>query len=118
MSYDIYLIDENNEVIKLNKPKVMSMGTMQEGGEKEAHVNITYNYGKAFWEHIDETEGIRWLYGKKAKDTIEVLVKAISELKDNFSVDYWEYTEGNAKIALMYLLELALLYPEGIWDGD
>lgn len=118
MSYYICLLDENEEVIKLDKPKVMRMGTMQMDGETEAHINITYNYGQIFRDTIDKDQGIRWLYGKKAKDTIDALITAMTRLKNDFSEDYWEATEGNAKLALMNLLELAWMYPEGVWDGD
>lgn len=96
----------------------MHMGNMQIGGETEAHINITYNYGPIFRDVIDKDQSIRWLYGKKAKDTIEVLTKAITSLKNEFSENYWDCTEGNVKLALMNLLELALMYPEGIWEGD
>ena len=118
MSYYICLLDENEEVIKLDKPRVMRMGTMQMDGETEAHINITYNYGQIFRDTIDKDQGIRWLYGKKAKDTVDTLITAMTRLKDDFSEDYWEATEGNAKLALMNLLELAWMYPDGIWDGD
>lgn len=118
MSYDIKLLDKNNEVIKLDAPKVMVMGNMQMGGETEACVNITYNYGPIFRNVIDKNQSIRWLYGKKARDTIEVLTQAITSLKNEFSGNYWDCTEGNAKRALMNLLELALMYPDATWDGD
>ena len=118
MSYYICLLDENEEVIKLDKPRVMRMGTMQMDGETEAHINITYNYGQIFRDTIDKDQGIRWLYGKKAKDTIDALITAMTRLKNDFSEDYWEATEGNAKLALVNLLELAWMYPEGVWEGD
>lgn len=118
MSYDIYLLNKNEEIIKLDTPKVMRTGNMQVGGEEEAHINITYNYGQIFRDTIDKEQGIRWLYGKKAKDTIDTLITAMTRLNNDFSEDYWEDTEGNAKLALMNLLELAWMHPEGVWDGD
>ena len=36
----------------------------------------------------------------------------------NVSNNYWEPTEGNVKVALLQLLELAKMRPDGIWDGD
>lgn len=118
MSYDIYLNDKKGNTIQLAYPEVKQMGTMKIGGETAAHVNITYNYSKYFYNYVDKEKGIRWLYGRTAKNTTDRLVKAIQSLKSDISDNYWEATEGNAKVALLYLLELALMYPDGIWDGD
>jgi hypothetical protein len=32
--------------------------------------------------------------------------------------DYWEATEGNAKRALLQLMALSRMRPDGVWDGD
>lgn len=54
----------------------------------------------------------------KAKDSIPELQKAVDKLKNDADPDYWEPTEGNAKKAILDLIELAKLCPEGIWDGN
>lgn len=118
MSYDIWLEDKSGEKVVLDEPIEMVMGTMRVGGETEANVNITYNYAPVLYKYVDKEEGIRWLYGKKAKDTIDKLESVISELKDDVSEDYWECTEGNAKRSLENLLNLAKMFPEAKWNGD
>lgn len=37
---------------------------------------------------------------------------------DDVDTDYWKPTEGNAKRALLQLLAMAKIRPDGIWDGD
>lgn len=118
MSYDISLVDEKGKTIVMDKPHHYLMGNMPIGGETEASMNITYNYAEFFRKTIDKEKGIRWLYGKKAKDTTEKLVSAIEKLKDDETDNYWDATEGNAKRSLKALLELAKMFPEGVWDGD
>lgn len=118
MSYDIRLTDKNGDTIAMDKPHHYLMGNMPIGGEIEASMNITYNYAAFFRKTIDKEKGIRWLYGKKAKDTIEKLVSAVEELKDDETDNYWDATEGNAKRSLKALLELTKMFPEGVWDGD
>jgi len=119
MSYDIRLIDpDTRETIQLPKHNIRG-GTYALGGTTEAWLNITYNYGVHFERVLDEEEGIRVLYGKTVKETIPLLEKAVSLLRDDINDDYWEPTEGNARSALMGLLELARMSPENaIWDGD
>lgn len=51
-------------------------------------------------------------------ESIPVLERAIAVLGNDVSNDYWEPTEGNAKRALIYLLTMAQMRPDGIWDGD
>lgn len=118
MSYDIWLENDLGEIETLYKPIKMIMGTIRVGGETEANANITYNYAPIFYKYIDEEEGIRWLYGKKAKNTVDKLESTISKLKDDISEDYWECTEGNAKRSLENLLNLAKMFPESRWNGD
>ncbi len=134
MSYDISLIDPiTKEVLILDEPHQMKGGTYQVGGSYEAHLNITYNYAKHFRKVFGDENvklsqydqlfgggqtGIRKLYGMSGADSIPILKKAISELKDDVSENYWDATEGNAKQSLIQLLALAKMRPDGIWDGD
>ena len=119
MSYDICLRDPNtNDVIQFDKPHFISGGTYAINGTTEAWLNITYNYGEHFRRVINEDEGIRFLYGKTAGESIDILCDAIAKLDNDVSEDYWEATEGNAKASLMNLLRFALARPDGIWDGD
>ena len=119
MSYDIYLNDpDTNEVIVFDEKHNLSGGTYEVGGCDEAWLNVTYNYSKHFYRFIDKEKGIRFLYGKTGKETIPVLNRAIESLKDDFSDDYWNPTEGNAKRALQSLVSFAQMRPDGVWSGD
>ena len=118
MSYSIRLVDaKTKERIELDKPHNLKGGTYCVGGTKEAWLNVTYNYASIFCKILGE-KGIRSIYGLTAKESIPILEKAAASLKDDVSDDYWEPTEGNAKIALTDLLQLAKLAPDAIWDGD
>lgn len=118
MSYDIDLVDPvMKEVLVLDAPHQMKGGTYCVGGTSRASLNITYNYAKHFIRVLGEG-GIRSIYGKTAVETIPILETAISQLGDDASEDYWAATEGNAKRALIQLLTLARLRPDGVWSGD
>lgn len=118
MSYDISLVDPvSKKVLDLDTPHHMRGGTYAVGGTTEASLNVTYNYSKHFIRVLGDG-GIRSLYGKSAVDSIPMLEKAIAQLGDDISEDYWEPTEGNAKRALLQLYTLAKMRPDGVWDGD
>lgn len=118
MSYDIRLKDRvTGDAVKLDFPHQIRGGTYAIGGTNEAWLNVTYNYGDIFRRVFGE-DGIRSIYGKSGAESIPMLQKAISVLKDDATNDYWEATEGNAKKALYGLLALAQLRPDGVWDGD
>jgi len=93
-------------------------GTYAIGGIPDAELNVTYNYSKFYYEHLDEKDGLRWLYGKKGSETIERLKKAVKVLGVRRSDDYWKATRGNAGYALSILLKWAKQHPEAVWNGD
>ena len=118
MSYDVELVDPiTKKVLELSSPHFMRGGTYCLSGNKELSLNITYNYSGHFYRVLGEG-GIRSLYGKTAADSIPILEGAVSKLGDDVSDDYWEPTEGNAKRALLQLLALAKMRPDGVWEGD
>jgi len=118
MSYDIDLCDSiTGEPLLLDAPHHMTGGTYPLGGSDVASFNVTYNYSEHFGRVLGE-KGIRSIYGMSGADSILVLGKAIADLGDDVSDDYWEPTEGNAKRALMCLLALAKMRPDGVWNGD
>lgn len=96
----------------------MKGGTYALGGTTLCHLNVTYNYSEFFYNTINPELGIRFLYGQTGAESIPILDKAISQLEDNVSDNYWEPTEGNAKRALLQLKALATMRPDGIWRGD
>lgn len=113
MSWWISLEDEKGHYVFVDH--FFEGGTRNILGSDEASINVTYNYSKYYYKWINKEEGIRWLDGKKAKDTIKVLHIAINNLSEEESDDYWEATEGNARKPLMRLLQWANECPEGIW---
>jgi len=118
MSYDIYLREpETGKTIEFNGNHQIKGGTYAFGGTSEAWLNITYNYGKYYYNVFGEG-GIRSIYGKTGAESIPLLEDAISKLGNDIDPDYWKPTEGNAKKALCGLLAFAKMRPDGIWDGD
>lgn len=118
MSYDIdYTCKCCGQLLELNE-SFEDGGTYALGGTHKTMLNVTYNYSKHYYKHLDTEKGIRWLYGKTGTETIERLESAIKALKDDTNEDYWEPTEGNAKKALVRLLSFAKAFPDGIWSGD
>lgn len=120
MSYDIYLKDRvTGDTIKFDFPHQIKGGCYAFGGTNDAWINITYNYADIFYrDDVFGKDGIRSIYGKSGAESIPMLQKAISVLKDDATNDYWKCTEGNAKRALYGLLAFAQLRPDGIWEGD
>jgi hypothetical protein len=115
MSYDVSLLDPvTRKVIVLDQAHRMYGGTYVVGGTRCAELNITYNYHKHFSRVLDG--GLNAIYGRMAAEVIPLLKEAASKLKDDVSENYWEPTEGNAKAALLQLLSLASLRPDGIFD--
>lgn len=118
MSYDIYLNDPvTKEVIEVDTSHFMAGGTYALGGTKELWLNVTYNYSAHFYNTMGE-KGIRTIYGMSGAESIPILENAINQLGDDAAPDYWKPTEGNAKRALLQLLAMAKMRPDGIWDGD
>ena len=119
MSYDIDLADKDGDCFN-SANHIQEGGTQVMGGTEETHLNITYNYSWFYSLFINEKDGIRWLYDKKAKDCIKVLEKAVKKLGTNRSENcsYWCPTPTNAGYALGILLGWAKEFPEGVFKGD
>lgn len=117
MSYDIRLCDPvTHETLEVDSPHLMAGGTYALGGTTELWLNVTYNYARHY-RCLGE-RGIREIYGKTGAESIPMLKAAALRLGDDVSDDYWEATEGNAKRALLQLLAMARMRPDGVWDGD
>ena len=124
MSYDIRIRRKTGEPVEFRQPHNIIGGTYVIGGTTEARLNITYNYWRIFHRLFGEDD-IRTIYGMNIKDARNILVKAIARLGDaEQDEDYWKACDGNAKQALLDLVELtdrALSdYPNGemFWEGD
>ena len=117
MSYSIQLKDPlTGEAIKLREPLHLRQGTYPVGGATRAEVNVTYNYAKHYSSM--GPKGLREIYGKTGHESIDILMHTIKLLDNDETEDYWQSTEGNARMALIQLCYFAMLYPEGVWDGD
>lgn len=116
MSYDISLLDPvTKEVIEFDEPHQMKGGTYAWGGTKEAWLNVTYNYAKHYSGFGEN--GIRTIDGMTGADSIPLLEKIANSLRNDVDEnDYWNATEGNAKRALLQLVALAKMRPDGIWE--
>lgn len=118
MSYDIDLTDPiTGEPLELSSPHDMRGGTYCLTGTRTASLNVTYNYAPHYYRLIGEN-GIRTIYGTTGAESITILRQAADALGDDVDDDYWKPTEGNAKRALLQLLALAQLRPDGVWKGD
>lgn len=119
MSYDLSLTHPvTGDDLVLDSPHQMKGGTFAIGGTTDASLNITYNYAKFYYNVLDEDLGIRVLYGKTGAQSIPILQKGIAALGDDVDENYWKDTEGNAKAALIQVLALAEMRPDGVWKGD
>lgn len=115
MSYDIRLMD-GDKPAKVDAHR--EGGTYALHGRAHAELNITYNYSYFFRHELDKENGIRWLYGKRAVETIPALERAVKTLGVHRHDDYWAPTPGNAGYALSILLAWAKKWPEAVWAGD
>ena len=115
MSYDIELQDPvTHETLQLDAPHHMKGGTYCLGGTTNAELNVTYNYAKHY--HGLGENGIRSLGGMSGAASIPLLQAAADKLGDDVDDDYWKPTEGNAKQALLQLIALAQMRPDGVWS--
>lgn len=122
MSFDVSLNDDQGNVLKLDGVHNLRGGVYNLNGSNECELNVTYNYSKYYYKCLSKEEGLRWLHGKKAKDTVKTLLHAVVRLNvvnlDYKKEGYWDSTERNAREALLDLLKLAYLRPEGVWSVE
>lgn len=119
MSYDIRLVDPvTGETLHAADKHHMTGGTYRAGGDTELSLNITYNYATTFYRVMDPDLGIREIYNKSGADSIPRLKAAAAKLTDEVDSDYWAPAEGNVKRALLQLVALAKMRPDGVWIGD
>jgi hypothetical protein len=119
MSYDIELTDPvTGEVLEADEAHHMRGGTYAVGGTTRLELNITYNYAPYFVYAFASADGIRSIYAKTGAESIPIMEAAAALLGDDADVDYWRATEGNAKRAILQLLAMARMRPDGVWRGD
>lgn len=101
MSYDIRLFDKvTNETLTMTTPQFVLGCTMRaeintETGKLipakqiETDINITYNYSNYYYEVFEN--GIRELYGKTAKDSLEILNELIDKITKKYTTKDGEW---------------------------
>jgi hypothetical protein len=118
MSYDIELRHPTTcEVLHAEHKHGMAGGTYCVGGTTELSLNVTYNYAGHFNKALGPG-GVRAIYGLTGLQSMPVLAAGIAKLGTDVHPDYWQATQGNARAALLNLVALACLGPEGVWHGD
>ena len=140
MSYDIELCDPvTKETLHAKFKHEMTGGTYAIGGTDELWLNITWNYAEWYYKPgvfaatKEESKGIRTIYGMSGAESICVLQNAINALQsmtEDIDEDsrrrceeqgvtgYWMPTRSNAIKPLYQLLAMAMMRPDGIWEGD
>ncbi len=113
MSYDVGLYN-GGELVAVSRHS--EGGTYVVGGTDGAELNVTYNYCGYYREFLDTGDGLYWLHGKKAKDTVIRLEGAVAALGTERDRDYWKATLGNAGYALSILLGWAKQHPDAVWS--
>ncbi len=115
MSYWVYLQHEH-ETVEVEAHE--EGGTYALGGINRAELNITYNYGKQFYEagFYGEADNLREALDKViARDAIPRLEAAVEKLGVETDNDYWRATAGNAGHALSILLGWAKQHPDAVF---
>ena len=113
MGYTIKLVDEHGDIVQVDSH---TEGVNRMVATTNAVVSMPLY--KNLYNAIDGSEGIRWLYGKKALVCIGRLHGAIRELGMVQDYDYWKATPGNAGYALSILLKWAKQHPDAVFGGD
>lgn len=103
MTYDITLRD------------VTTGNTLAITHQKRAKISVAYNYSGHFTRALGE-RGIFTISGLMGATSIPLLEAAADRLQDDVHEDPWRATEGNAKRALLQLVALARMRPEGVWN--
>lgn len=116
MSWDMTVVyKDTKKPVYIDKPHTLQGGTYIPFGTPELWLNITYNYSPFYRKIIND--GLDYFNGMEIKESIPILQKIADNLGDDVSNDYWKPTEGNAKKAILDLLELAKLAPDStIWE--
>jgi len=111
MSYSIEIIDKNTEEIVEIESKFDICGASYIiGGTTSLEFNITFNYATKINSALEG--GIKGLNDKEVLVVVNELAKAICKIPyESPSDNYWEDTWGNARFALIDLLNLCLLAP-------
>lgn len=117
MSYSVSIINpDTGAILEAPIPLDLRGANYVVGGTTELELTITYNYH----EHLQTALGVLGLDGLDglaAHETWTLILAGIAVLDNDVVDDYWAATEGNAKLALINLLIMACVSPEGgVWQ--
>ena len=116
MGYYLALTDPvSGDTLHTEDVHHMHGGTYRVGGTTSMDLNVTYNYCSHYSRSF-KGEGLNSLNGLTGQEAIVPLSEAADKLGDEVSDNYWEGTEGNAKRALLQLLVLSRMRPDGVWS--
>ena len=85
------------------------------GTNRSLSVSITYNYSEVLKKAFG-ARGLHLLCGVGGYISIPILASAIAGLGDDCDSDYWKETEGNVKLVLLKLLQMAAVAPGAVWE--
>lgn len=112
MSYSVKLI-RNGEPVSVSQHQIG--GTIKFFGSSEAEMTITYNLSEFFEIVFPNNEGLRWLDGKYAYETTDVLKKGVKRLGVKPPNDPWASRASNAGYYLDVLYSWAMNNPDAEW---
>jgi hypothetical protein len=104
MSWWVSITDPETDQYMVVEPFTEG-GTYVLGGSYDADLNITYNYSSHYYRVLGLEDGLRGLDGKDVAFALPILEKGVEALEEDYADDYWEPTEGNARRALVTLVQ-------------
>jgi hypothetical protein len=112
MSKSVQLVKSSGDLYEA--PARIEAGTFALTGMPQTSFHVTSNYHNII---VDATgwNGIQYLHGRRAEDTIPELRAALQLLGTKRSPDYWQATPGNVGYMFRVLLDWAQQHPTGIW---
>lgn len=120
MSYDIFLVDKDTGKTLYNTTKHNISGTTYAmNGTDELWVNYSYNYREHF-QHCFGPDGIHFLQDKVSRSTWSRLMQAMEYLSQYYDItknssNPWKPYPADAYDAIMNILNLGFMAPDGIW---
>ncbi len=117
MSCDVNLTNPiMHETLEIDYKHSIHGGTYQIGASKYIWLNVAYNYAEIYARNdVFGLNGVRILNGMTGAESIPILQKAIDSLKKEVHRDYWKTTDGDARLALCNVLQMAKVHPDCVW---
>lgn len=116
MSWDCTIIDpKTKQSIHTSTQHNIKGAAYAAFGTTELWCNITYNYVQFYRKYLGA--GLEYFNNMRVEDSIPKLQEMVDSLGTDESSNYWDKTEGNARRAIINLLDLAKLAPkDAVWE--